>query len=130
MTSYSCVICGAGGGSGRPDNESPMSYHCHYCNGRGTMWYRPHAEAYRELAASKRVIEPGDLRDLFELTNPIPEGVIRYMDGYIPHTIGQLSPAFSFIKAGEFIAKFAGFKEGRVVSAQPLIVPAAEGDGQ
>lgn len=53
------------------------------------------------------------IREAFEAANPIPEGVVRYQDGYILHTIGTLSPAFSFIKAGEFIAKFAGYKEGQ-----------------
>lgn len=59
-----------------------------------------------------------DLRDEFEKAHPMPEGVIRYGDGYIMHTIGPLGLAFSFIKAEEFIARFMGYKEGIAAAAK------------
>lgn len=59
-----------------------------------------------------------DLRDQFEKVHAMPEGVIRYGDGYIMHTIGTLSPAFTFMEADQFIYRFRGYKEGIEAAAK------------
>lgn len=45
---YTCILCGACGASGR-GSDKPLTYHCHECPGRSTMWPTPQYALYREL---------------------------------------------------------------------------------
>lgn len=44
---YRCILCGAGGASGR-GSEKPLTYNCHECPGKATMWPTPQYKLYRE----------------------------------------------------------------------------------
>lgn len=45
---YRCILCGAGGASGQGPNK-PLTYHCHECPGKSTMWPTPQYYLYRAL---------------------------------------------------------------------------------
>lgn len=44
---YRCILCGAGGASGR-GGIKPLTYHCHECPGKSTMWPTPQYVLYRQ----------------------------------------------------------------------------------
>lgn len=45
---YRCIVCGAGGASGR-GSDKPLTYNCHECPGKATMWPTPQYAIYRAL---------------------------------------------------------------------------------
>lgn len=68
---YRCILCGAGGGSGR-DGPKPLTYHCHECPGKSTMWPTPQYALYRE-----KFLEAEKLREDLARTKEVPVYLYR-----------------------------------------------------
>lgn len=51
---YRCILCGAGGASAR-GSDKPLTYHCHECPGKSTMWPTPQYALYRAQVLKEEV---------------------------------------------------------------------------
>lgn len=70
---YRCIVCGAGGGSSS-HGDKPLTYNCHECPGKATMWPTPQYAIYRALFLKHEKLE--------KALQEIAYGVIESPDAY------------------------------------------------
>lgn len=65
---YRCIVCGAGGASGR-GGDKPLTYNCHECPGKATMWPTPQYAIYRALFLKAERMQKALQEIAFSVTN-------------------------------------------------------------
>jgi len=73
---YICINCDAGGSDGRTDAGQklhPVSYHCHECKARSSMWPEPIYTEHKRIIATKEAAFAEQVKAIHKSYDPFFE---------------------------------------------------------